>query len=124
MGFRSGQTQLEELITWRLRTPGRIQGGAALSGMTSPLPQPFGLDGLTTYDLESRPSKVFREDLGQPLPPGATVDQWLDSLPRQLAGQSLRRVRFHLARAHAEGRTVVAALERSTPSSRRAVART
>src|SRR5205085_6079531 len=36
--------------------------------------------------------------------------EWIDALPRQLAGQSLRRVRFHLARAHAEGRTVVAAL--------------
>jgi hypothetical protein len=78
--------------------------------MTSPLPRPFDLGGLATYDLLSRPSKVFREDLGQPLPPGATVDGWLDALPRQLAGQALRRVRFHLARAHAEGRTVVAAL--------------
>jgi hypothetical protein len=78
--------------------------------MTEPLPRPFALDGLVTYDLESRPSKVFREDLGQPLASGATVDEWLDALPRQLAGQSVRRVRFHLTRAHAEGRTVVAAL--------------
>ncbi len=73
-------------------------------------PRPFDLDGLATYDLLSRPSKVFREDLGQPLGPGATVDEWLDALPGQLAGQSIRRVRFHLTRAHAEGRTVVAAL--------------
>jgi hypothetical protein len=72
--------------------------------------KPFDLNGLTTYDLESRPSKVFREDLGQPLPPGATVEDWLASLPRQLAANSLRRVRFHLTRAHAEGRSVVAAL--------------
>jgi hypothetical protein len=72
--------------------------------------RPFDLNGLTTYELASRPSKVFHEDLGQPLAPGATLDEWLDALPRQLAGQVLRRVRFHLARAHAEGRTVVAAL--------------
>jgi hypothetical protein len=78
--------------------------------MISPFPRPFDLGGLVTYDLESRPSKVFREDLGQPLPPGASVDEFLDALPRQLAGQAVRRVRFHLARAHAEGRTVVAAL--------------
>jgi hypothetical protein len=78
--------------------------------MTTPFPRPFDLGGLVSYDLESRPSKVFVEDLGQPLPPGASVDEWLDALPRQLAGQALRRVRFHLARAHAEGRTVVAAL--------------
>src|SRR4051812_18858454 len=78
--------------------------------MPPSFPRPLSLDGLVTYDLESRPSKVFREDLGQPLAPGATVDEWLDALPRQLAGQAVRRVRFHLARAHAEGRTVVAAL--------------
>ena len=72
--------------------------------------RPFDLNGLTTYDLESRPSKVFHEDLGQPLPPGATFDEWLDALPRQLAGNALRRVRFHLTRARCDGRTVVAAL--------------
>jgi hypothetical protein len=78
--------------------------------MTEPVQRPFDLGGLISYDLESRPSKVFREDLGRPLPPGATVDEWLDAMPRQLAGQAVRRVRFHLARAHSEGRTVVAAL--------------
>ncbi len=82
--------------------------------MTTPTPpvfeRPFDLHGLQTYDLESRPSKVFHEDLGRPLPPGATVEEWVDSLPRQLAGNHLRRVRHHLLRAHAEGRTVVAAL--------------
>ena len=72
--------------------------------------RPFDLNGLRTYDLQSRPSKVFHDDLGRPLAPGATVDEWIDSLPRQLAGNGLRRVRHHLARAHAEGRTVVAAL--------------
>jgi hypothetical protein len=72
--------------------------------------KPLDLNGLKTYDLVSRPSKVFHEDLGQPLSPGATVDEWVDALPRQLAGQHLRRVRQHLARAHAERRTVAAAL--------------
>jgi deoxyhypusine synthase len=72
--------------------------------------KPFDLNGLKTYDLESRPSKVFHEDLGQPLPADATVAEWIDSLPRQLAGNSLRRVRDHLCRAQEEGHTVVAAL--------------
>jgi len=72
--------------------------------------KPFDLNGLKTYELESRPSKVFHEDLGQPVPADATVADWLASLPRQLAGNSLRRVRDHLCRAHEEGRTVVAAL--------------
>src|SRR5579884_1997421 len=72
--------------------------------------KPFDLNGLKTYDLESRPSKVFYEDLGQPMPANATVADWLDSLPRQLAGNSLRQVRDRLCHAHEDGRTVVAAL--------------
>lgn len=72
--------------------------------------KPFDLNGLKTYDLESRPSKVFHEDLGQPVPADASVAEWLDGLPRQLAGNALRRVRDHLCRAYEDGRTVVAAL--------------
>jgi hypothetical protein len=72
--------------------------------------KPIDLHGLKTYDLQSRPSKVFVEDLGQPLGPQATVADWVDSLPRQLAGKDLRRVRDALCRAHDEGRTVVPAL--------------
>jgi hypothetical protein len=71
---------------------------------------PFDLHGLKTYDLASRPSKVFRNDLGRPLGPGAAVADWLDSLPRQLAADGLRRVRDHVARAYRTGRTVAVAL--------------
>src|SRR5579883_2373444 len=71
---------------------------------------PFDLNGLKTYDLTSRPSKVFCEDLGQPVAAGASVSDWLDSLPRQLAGNDVRTVRDHLCRAYRDGRTVVAAL--------------
>src|SRR5262245_36484964 len=72
--------------------------------------KPFDLNGLKTYELQSRPSKVFIEDLGQPLEPGATVEDWLESLPRQLAADDLRRVRDLVVKAHNEGRTIVAAL--------------
>jgi hypothetical protein len=72
--------------------------------------KPIDLDGLKTYELAARPSKVFVEDLGQPLPADAAVGDWVDSLPRQLAGNAIRRVRDHLCRAFEEGRTVVAAL--------------
>ena len=73
--------------------------------------KPFDLNGLKTYDLRSRPSKVFDEDLGQPVadrPPA--VGDWLDSPAAPAGGNDLRRVRDHLCRAHDEGRTVVAAL--------------
>jgi hypothetical protein len=72
--------------------------------------KPFDLQGLKTYDLYSRPSKVFVEDLGRPLPAGAGIADWLDALPRQLAADALRKVRDHLLRARRDGRTVVAAL--------------
>ncbi|MCS6849671.1 MAG: hypothetical protein NZ700_00710 [Gemmataceae bacterium] len=72
--------------------------------------KPFDLHGLKTYDLASRPSKVFHEDVGRPIAPGTTIDAWLDSLPHILAAKDLRRLSDHLCRAYREGRTVVAAM--------------
>ena len=72
--------------------------------------KPFDLHGLKTYDLQSRPSKVFVEDLGKPASAGTRIGDWLDTLPRQLAANDLRRVRDHLCRASRDGRTITAAL--------------
>jgi hypothetical protein len=72
--------------------------------------KPFNLDGLKTYDLQSRPSKVFVEDLGRPAPADASVGRWLESLPRCLAAKELLKTRDQLLRARRDGRTVVAAL--------------
>jgi hypothetical protein len=72
--------------------------------------KPFDLHGLKTYDLESRPCKVFHDDLGRPVGGDASLRDWLDSLPRQLAGTALRRVSQHVCRAHREGHPVVVAL--------------
>lgn len=72
--------------------------------------KPIDLNGLKTYDLQSRPSKVFIDDLGRPTSADVSIGGWFDSLPRCLAADGLRRVRDHLARAHRDGRTVVAAL--------------
>jgi hypothetical protein len=71
---------------------------------------PFDLTGLKTYDLVSRPSKVFHDDLGEPVSPGTSVEQWLETLPRQLGASDLRRVARHLVRAHQDGRTAAVAL--------------
>src|SRR5205807_9886566 len=72
--------------------------------------KPFDLHGLQTYELKSRPSKVFYEDLGYPVGPSVSVGDWLDSLPRLLAGNDLRSVRDQLCRAYQESRTTVVAL--------------
>ena len=83
--------------------------------------KPFDLQGLKTYELHSRPSKVFVEDLGRPLPAGAGVADWLDALPRQLAADALRKVRDHLLRARQRWsrtrRRSLAASWRGRPSS-------
>jgi hypothetical protein len=72
--------------------------------------KPFSFDGLLTYDLSSRPSKVFVEDLGRPVDGNCSIDDWLDNLPRQLAANSLRKVRDHWLRVHNDRRIAVAAL--------------
>lgn len=73
--------------------------------------RPFDLHGLRTYDLQSRPSKVFTSDLGQPVDPSTTtIGDWLESLPRQLAANELRKLRDHIVRAHRDGRVIAVAL--------------
>ena len=74
------------------------------------LGKPYDLHGLKTYELASRPSKVFHDDLGKPVSPDASVEDWLSSLPHQLASKDLRRVSAHIARAVRDGRTVAAGL--------------
>lgn len=81
----------------------------AKEGQANAFP-PFNLNGLKTYDLEARPSKVFHTDLGRPVEPGATITDWLAGLPRQLAGNALRRVVNHLCRAWQHGCTTACAL--------------
>jgi hypothetical protein len=87
-----------------------VNGWNQPRGCDRPALAPFDLHGLKTYDLTSRPSKVFHDELGRPVEPGTSIDAWLDSLPRQLAAQSLRRVAGHLCRAQAQGRVVAVAL--------------
>jgi hypothetical protein len=72
--------------------------------------RPFDLQALRTYELQSRPSKVFVTDLGRPLDPSTPVGDWLESLPRQLAANELRKLRDHVVRAHRDGRTFAVAI--------------
>jgi deoxyhypusine synthase len=72
--------------------------------------RPIDLSGLKTYDLASRPSKVFHDDLGKTVTPQTSIEDWLDALPKQLAANQVRRVGFHMVRANREGRTVALGL--------------
>lgn len=72
--------------------------------------RPFDLRNLTTCSLSDRPSKVFVEDLGTPMPSDPAWSTFLDSLPKQLAANSLRRLCGHLQRIHRDQRLGIAAL--------------
>lgn len=72
--------------------------------------KPLDLHGLKTYDLKTRPSKVFHEDLGRPTNAGTSIGDWIESLPRQLAGRDIRRIRDCLWKAHEDRRVRVAAV--------------
>ena len=67
----------------------------------------FPLDDVHTYPLASRPSKVTVEQFARVPPPGATVAEWLDSLPEQLAGRDLKRAVAAMRAARAAGRPVI-----------------
>jgi hypothetical protein len=77
-----------------------------LTGEAADAHKPYDLNGLQTYDLVSRPSKVFHDDLGRPVSADAAVSHWLSSLPRQLAANDIRRVCDHFTKAYQEGRTI------------------
>lgn len=72
--------------------------------------QPFDLTNLKTYPLATRPSKVVVGDLGRPVPPSATVGDFIELLPRQFGAVELRKLRDHILRCHAEGHPVAAAI--------------
>ncbi len=72
--------------------------------------RPFDLSGLRTYDLHTRPSKVLVADLGRPANPAAPLSDFLDTLPKQLAANELRKVRDHVVRVHRAGKSVAIAL--------------
>ena len=70
----------------------------------------FDLRRLKTYSVAARPSTVRAEALAHPLPPGATIAQFLDALPRLLAAQEFRDLTTAILRAHRNGRPVLAML--------------
>jgi hypothetical protein len=72
--------------------------------------KPIDLSKLATYPLASRPSKVTTADFARPLPPGRSVGEFLDSLPRVLAAESLRAVAAAVVEGRRRGRPVIAGI--------------
>jgi hypothetical protein len=68
---------------------------------------PLDLGGLHTVSLEERGGKVRAADFASVYRKGSGVGAWIDSLPKILAGNSLRSVIDALAQARAHKRVMV-----------------
>jgi hypothetical protein len=69
--------------------------------------RPLSLDGVSTYPLASRKSRVSREAFSRPHRRGAPLASFLDGLPRLLAGETLRALRDEVLRARARRRPAI-----------------
>jgi len=69
--------------------------------------QPLKLDRVKTYPLKSRPSKVTVADFARVPRSGASLSQWVASLPRILAGETLREVVESLERARRKRKPII-----------------
>jgi hypothetical protein len=69
--------------------------------------KPLDLKGVKTYTLASRPSKVKLEDFGKVLSKDSTTKEFLDSLPRVLAVQSLRKLVTRVLKARDLGKPII-----------------
>ena len=72
--------------------------------------EPISLDGVKSYSLNERESKVSFRDFGEPWKPGGDMNLWLKSLPKTLAANDLRKVADHMAQAIRSGNPIVLAL--------------
>ena len=69
--------------------------------------EPLSLDGIKTYSLSERHSKVSFQDFGRPWQRGGGFREFVDRLPRILAGETLRHVAAAWVRARRQGRQVL-----------------
>jgi hypothetical protein len=69
--------------------------------------KPLGLEGVNTYPLAERPSKVAVEDFARPFGGDASLREFLASLPNILAVRSLREVAARMRRARDSGRPII-----------------
>jgi hypothetical protein len=69
--------------------------------------RPLSLDGVSTYPLASRKSKVSRTAFSRPHRRGAPFAAFLDGLPRILAGETLLALRDEVRRARTRRRPVI-----------------
>jgi hypothetical protein len=69
--------------------------------------KPLDFDGISTYSLESRSSKVALDAFAKPLTDDATVRDFLKSLPNILAVQSVRELAQRIRRARSLQKPII-----------------
>lgn len=69
--------------------------------------RPLGLSEVNTYSLAERPSKVTVLDFARAIAPGASLADFLKTLPDILAVRSLRQLAAQIRRARSLGRPVI-----------------
>jgi hypothetical protein len=69
--------------------------------------EPLSLDGIKTYSLWGRHSKVGLQDFGRPWHKGGSFREFVDRLPKILAGGTLREVGAAWVQARRQGRPVL-----------------
>jgi hypothetical protein len=69
--------------------------------------QPISLDGIKTYPLKDRVSKVNVDDFGRPWIPGGDMMSWLASLPNILAADDFKKVAGSIVTAVKSGKMVI-----------------
>jgi hypothetical protein len=72
--------------------------------------KPLDFSGLNTYSVHDRYSKVTVANFARPLPPGATLKEFIDSLPDQLLGRDFPDLVERLAQARENGRPILVGL--------------
>lgn len=69
--------------------------------------RPLGLEGVSTYPLSERPSKVSTDDFARPVAADSSLKDFLSTLPNILAVQSLRQIAAQVRRARESGKPIV-----------------
>ena len=71
---------------------------------------PISLDAVKSYSLKERESKVNLDDFARAWERGGSMNRWLESLPRILAGKDLLEIRDRMVRAASSNRTIILAM--------------
>jgi deoxyhypusine synthase len=72
--------------------------------------EPLNLNGITTYPLAARPSKVTADDLAGPVGGGASLKEFFGGLPNILAARELRELAQLIRDAKAKRRAIIVGL--------------